>query len=63
MTDRPVFERHPREGGYTYITAPGYPGFSVLLEPGEDDTPLNESWDVYFAAWQKFVSGSTKPKE
>ena len=26
-----------REGGYTYITSPQLPGFTFMLEPGEDE--------------------------
>lgn len=26
-----------REGGYTYITSPELPGFTFMLEPGEDE--------------------------
>ena len=27
---------HPREGGYTYLTSPELPGFTFMLEPGEE---------------------------
>lgn len=27
---------HEREGGYTFITCKEYPGFTFLLEPGEE---------------------------
>ena len=27
-----------REGGYTYITSPQLPGFTFMLEPGEEQT-------------------------
>ena len=31
-----TFIGHKREGGYTYITSPQLPGFTFMLEPGED---------------------------
>lgn len=42
--DRNPFTYHPREGGYTFVTAPDWPGFSFMKEPGEDDADL---WRVF----------------
>ena len=28
-----------REGGYTYVTSPELPGFTLMLEPGEEASP------------------------
>lgn len=33
-----LFKYEPREGGYQFVTAPGFPGFSAMLEPGEPIT-------------------------
>ena len=51
---------HERDGGYTYITSPELPGFSFMLEPGEDenirsfidaiDEPLMTYIDAYYKA-------------
>ena len=32
---------HEREGGYTYITSPQLPGFTFMLEPGEEQNIRN----------------------
>lgn len=32
---RPIFKSEPREGGYTFVTAPDFPGFNAMLAPGE----------------------------
>ena len=44
------FERWSREGGYTFVTHPDYPGFSFLLLPGEGDHELNKSFGIYLEA-------------
>ena len=55
-----AFIGHEREGGYTYITSPQLPGFTFMLEPGEDrsirtlvdaiDEPLIAYLEARFAA-------------
>ena len=47
---------HRRDGGYTYITSPDLPGFTFLLEPGEEKSlstlinALEEPLSVYLVA-------------
>ena len=51
---------HEREGGYTYINSPQLPGFTFMLEPGEDESfrtfigaieePLTAYLDAHFRA-------------
>lgn len=55
-----TFIGHEREGGYTYITSPQLPGFTFMLEPGENenirtfidaiDEPLMAYLPAYFKA-------------
>ena len=50
MTEQPsIYKRAPREGGYTVVTCPDYPGFSMMLKPGEDDTELNAAFVLFLA--------------
>ncbi len=51
---------HEREGGYVYITSPQLPGFTFMLEPGEEESirtfidaifePLSTYLDAHFKA-------------
>ncbi len=51
---------HEREGGYTYITSPQFPGFTFMLNLGEEqnmrtfidaiDEPLAAFLDAHFKA-------------
>jgi hypothetical protein len=41
------FTRSGREGGYTFVTAPDYPGFNFMQVPGENDRELNEAFDLF----------------
>ena len=55
-----TFTKHEREGGYIYITCPELPGFTFMLEPGEDQNirtfigaigePLMAYLDAHFSA-------------
>ncbi len=51
-----TFIAHEREGGYTYITSPDLPGFTFMLEPGEERNIrklINEPLMVYLNAYFK----------
>jgi hypothetical protein len=50
MSTPTIFKREPREGGYTLVTAPDFPGFSMMLEPGENDVELNTCFLIFLAA-------------
>lgn len=50
------FKRGSREGGYTFVTAPDYPGFSFMLSPDEDDTELNATFVKFIA-----INNATRP--
>ena len=44
-----IYTRNPREGGYTFVTCPDYPGFSYVLNPGEDDSAMNAIFVQFLA--------------
>lgn len=49
-TEQPsIYKRASREGGYTFVTCPDYPGFSMMLQPGEDDIALNAAFVLFLA--------------
>lgn len=43
----PKFICGPREGGYTFVKATDWPGFSFMLRPGEDDKEMMEAFRVF----------------
>jgi hypothetical protein len=51
-----LFKAEPREGGYTFITAPGFPGFNLMLKPGEDNGGL-------LAIFAEFVKAEGRTSE
>ena len=61
-----TFTSCEREGGYRYITSPELPGFSFMLEPGEDTNILTfldaigESLVAYLHLYNKYLDSSNK---
>jgi hypothetical protein len=54
-----TFIGHEREGGYTFLTSPELKGFSIMLEPGEDNLKgilgaLEQPLDAYLEARRAF---------
>lgn len=54
-----LFERNSREGGYIFVTAPLFPGWSYMLHPRENDNSLYQSLAI-FAAMERALRPSTK---
>jgi hypothetical protein len=44
------FNRQPREGGYTFVTARGFPGFRLMLKPSEGDSYLLAAFKAFVEA-------------
>ena len=44
-----IYERHPRESDYTFVTCPDFPGFSFMLEPEQDDSEMNAAFVQFLA--------------
>jgi hypothetical protein len=44
-----IYKREPREGGYTFVTCPDFPGFSFMLEPGQDEAAMNSIFVQFLA--------------
>lgn len=50
MSEQPsIYKREAREGGYTFVTCPDFPGFNFMLEPGQDDTAMNSVFVQFLA--------------
>lgn len=50
MNEQPsIYKRVPRGAGYTFVTCPDFPGFSFMLEPGQDDAAMNSIFVQFLA--------------
>lgn len=58
-----ILDRHPRNGGYSFVTSNDLPGFSYMMQPGEGDENLKEAVVTFIEADIRLPSAGLRAAE